>query len=184
MCAACAGVLPACYAPVRYRVLTLFFDGVPQPGSRPAVGYATPSTEMPRQGIQPSDVPLSTSGEVHAHPPYRDNKCGSCHNTTTGQLYRTPKEGLCQGCHTDIPGQVRYVHGPVAVRECLFCHHFHTSPYPKVLLRDATSTCFRCHRRADLAPGPHRDTIDHQSCVACHNPHGGSYKYFLRRAEP
>lgn len=179
----CAVILPACYTPVRYRVLTFFFDGVPEPGTAVTVGYAPPTKARKEEPGTPPKL-QAAARDVFAHPPYRDGRCGSCHNIRTGQLYRTPQEGLCQGCHTDIPGQAKYVHGPVALSYCLFCHHHHTSAYPKVLHGDVTATCFRCHQREDLTEGPHHETIGTQQCTVCHNPHGGADRFFLKRDEP
>jgi predicted CXXCH cytochrome family protein len=180
---ACVVVLPACYTPVRHRVLTFFFDGVPEPGTRPTVGYAPPTTTEEGELGAPRERP-GVVGEIYAHPPYRNDRCGTCHDFRTGELTRTPQEGLCKACHMDIPGRATYAHGPVAVDACLFCHHHHTAAHPKVLRYNATATCFRCHKRADLTKGPHHETIDQEACVTCHNPHGGADRFFLKRDEP
>jgi predicted CXXCH cytochrome family protein len=35
-----------------------------------------------------------------------------------------------------------------------------------------------------MSEGDHHVALDRHSCVDCHNPHGGSDQFFLKRAEP
>jgi predicted CXXCH cytochrome family protein len=119
----------------------------------------------------------------HNHPPYREGRCRTCHNPDDGQLFRTLQEGLCQTCHPDIPGETGYVHGPVAVNDCLFCHHYHRSQNPKLLLGDAKATCFRCHKRDSLTAGQYHARIEEQGCLTCHDPHQGNNPFFLKQPE-
>jgi predicted CXXCH cytochrome family protein len=196
----------ACSEATRHRVLEFLFDGVPQPGAETTVGYAPSGRRMAPAGMDPSAVTEAPARQVFPHPPYRDGRCGRCHRPLDGQLFRRPEEGLCQGCHTEVPGEVRYVHGPVAVSACAFCHHHHGSSRPKLLLDDVTALCLSCHQRQDLTEGPHHETIsetakrrnvetihdpqsaipnpqspiDARPCTDCHQPHGGADRFFLR----
>jgi len=173
-------IVPACSSTARYRLLTFFLDGVPEPGASPQ--ETAPQTEGDEKPADASAAErLASRREVYSHPPYRKHECGRCHNPATGTTFSTQEEGLCQSCHG--PGQMPFLHGPVAVKDCLFCHHYHTSTYPKLLLVDVVSTCFRCHKRPDLTEGPHHAQIDSQTCVECHDPHGGDDKFFLRSGE-
>jgi len=175
----------ACSQTTRYRVLNFLFDGVPDPAK---VAQADAARDPSRTGQDEE----SASGESepkarvvsYPHPPYRDNRCGACHNMTTGGMNRTAQEGLCESCHGDVPGKVRYVHGPVAVSDCLFCHHPHTSVIPKLLLRKPTDLCLQCHDRDDLTKGTHHEETDESSCTDCHGAHGGDNPFFLKRVEP
>lgn len=174
----------ACSETTRYRVLTFFFDGVPTPGSgAPAepegARAATPQPRLSQGAKAALRAPL-----FHVHPPYRAQRCGECHNRASGRLVRPVEAGLCQTCHQDKPGQAAYVHGPVAVNACLFCHHHHGSRHPKMLLEPLEDICFRCHDGADLTEGPHHAMLDGMACVECHNPHGGDDRFFLKRSEP
>ncbi len=178
-------ILQACSAPTRYRVLSFFFDGVPTPGTGTAADEASEGTEvaaLPSDGSGPlAAAPVRTPS--YAHPPFRDNRCDECHNITTRQPSKTVSEGLCQTCHNDLPGRARFVHGPVAVNACLFCHHHHSAPHPKVLLDEPPALCLRCHDENDLAGGEYHATIGEQVCVECHDPHTGDNRFFLKEAQ-
>lgn len=176
----CAAMLlgAACDENRHYRTLTFFFDGVPKPGEKPPVGYAPDgSAGFPDAEQSDRAVPRIVR---YAHPPYREGKCAACHDNTSGQLVATPQEGLCAPCHRDVPGAVRYVHGPVAVKDCLTCHHFHGSTYPSILLDEPRGLCLRCHAEADLGTGPHHEAASQSDCTDCHHPHGGADQFFLR----
>ncbi len=182
LCLSGLAILSACSETTKFRVLSFFFDGVPGPG-------AARAAEQAIAGVAPTDVPAATPGQVvtrpafRAHPPYHEGRCGGCHDPTTGQLFRTSEEGLCASCHGDLVRDFRYLHGPVAVSACLFCHHHHGGVFPKVLRSDPAGICFRCHQRKDLTEGEHHATIEQQACVECHDAHGGNDRFFLRRAE-
>jgi predicted CXXCH cytochrome family protein len=170
---ACAGL--ACSQTTRHRWLTFFLDGVPQPGQEEAARAPEPETASSSTAPErpaPS-IPLS------AHPPFRQNQCGQCHNNRTGQLHRKLEDGFCQMCHRDFLDDATYVHGPAAVGECLFCHHYHNSTFPKLLLGEETDLCLRCHDREDLTKGRYHAAEAKRSCGACHDPHGGDNPSFL-----
>ena len=181
---AAALAVPACSSTTKYRVLSFFFDEVPPPGGMTGPEGSSPDTETGSSQETAPGRRIAVRAMVYSHEPYRDGRCGSCHDARTGRIYRTPQEGLCGTCHGDVPGDARYVHGPVAVGDCFFCHHPHTSAHPKLLLADATGTCYRCHDRADLIPGAHHAGLEQQTCVECHDPHGGGNPFFLKRSEP
>jgi len=71
----------------------------------------------------------------------------------------------------------------VAVADCLFCHHPHSSIYPSLLLFEPGELCFHCHGRSDLSTGVHHHTLGEQACVECHDPHAGEDPFFLKRPE-
>lgn len=174
----------ACSEGSRYRVLTFFFDGVPEPGQVPTPGYAVSGTAGGGGGEQAGEDQAPIVVLRVSHPPYRDNRCGACHDSRSGRIPIGPAEGLCLGCHPSVPGAVKFVHGPVATRDCLFCHHPHASAHAALLLTDSTSTCLRCHDQDDLGEGPHHADLTEQTCVECHGAHGGDDRFFLKRVEP
>jgi predicted CXXCH cytochrome family protein len=172
----------ACSDQTRYRVLCFFFDGVPEPGAKPSRGYpplygapgqATATSPGDRQAPRPPSC---------THTPYRENRCAFCHDAGSGLLTRTVQKGLCRECHPAVPGDAPYVHGPVAVSDCLACHEPHTAFYPKLLLKEDPRLCLDCHRRQDLTQGPHHAAIGEGPCVECHDPHAGNDPFFLKRS--
>ncbi|HUU83474.1 MAG TPA: cytochrome c3 family protein, partial [Phycisphaerae bacterium] len=174
----------ACSETARHRVLSFFLDGVPEPGAVETPGYPAPDAGAPYDTAGPTDGRRVAPRPIFAHAPYRENKCGACHNPETGQLFQSPQEGLCRGCHPEVPGAVRFVHGPVAVQDCFFCHHYHGSPLPHLLLVEAEETCYRCHDRARVTAGAHHAAVEGRTCLECHHAHGGENRFFLKRDEP
>ena len=173
----------ACSGPARHRVLTFFFDGVPKPGGdTPGQDTGEPATDTPES---PGDErkPAANKAVFYNHQPYWENRCRDCHDPNGGQVYQTAEQGLCATCHPDLPGNARYVHGPVAVKSCLFCHHYHRSLHAKLLLDEPDALCFRCHKREGLTEGEHHADIDERPCIECHDPHSGDDRFFLKRGE-
>ncbi|MEK6674893.1 MAG: cytochrome c3 family protein [Planctomycetota bacterium] len=183
ICAASV-LVPACSQSNKYRVMSFLLDGVPAPGTVSARGY-TVAARGADSGLAPT-ANLPTSAEpknFFTHAPYRENRCAGCHDAQSGQLVEPVNKGLCIQCHRSTPGAVRLVHGPVALNECLLCHHYHAAPYPKLLLMDAVTTCFQCHDKGDLSEGEHHAGVERQSCVECHDPHGSDERFFLKRVD-
>lgn len=166
--------LPACSDSTRYEMLSFFFDGVPKPG--------TEQVDSVADGDVPGAVPGSRRRpvvQIFSHTPYRENRCGGCHDQTSGSLVRPIDDGLCLGCHNDLIRPLEYVHGPVAVEGCYVCHHYHASEFKGLLRAPADELCFECHAASDLGEGPHHDALEETSCAECHDPHGGSDPFFL-----
>jgi predicted CXXCH cytochrome family protein len=175
---------PACSQATKYRFLSFFFDGVPSPEEEAArIAAAERELTAPEETELPERRKQAAT-QHFAHAPYRENRCGACHNIQTGGLFRSDREGLCSSCHADLTADARYVHGPVAVRDCLFCHHYHTSVLPHLLLHEEPAICFKCHDPADLTEGSHHADVAETSCTLCHDPHGGDNTFFLRQVEP
>lgn len=173
-------VAAACAPATRYRVLSFFLDGVPDPNAPKIDATANLPTTGPTSAAAAS-AGAAPRATLFPHKPYRDGQCAGCHDLETGQLVRPVEQGLCLNCHRNVPGDVRYVHGPVAVNACTMCHHYHASPFEKLLLKEPLPTCFRCHDREDLTPGEHHAEIEQVGCVICHDPHGGPERFFLKR---
>ena len=181
----------ACAETTRYRVLSFFFEGVPRPGEattsddvdQEAPGPTPGAEAAPDVGSASSAPRYALTEAIRMHPPYWEGRCGVCHSPEGGLTKRTPQEGLCSSCH-DIPGSARYAHGPVAVRDCLFCHHHHGGEHPKMLRSDATGVCLRCHQTNDLTSGEHHAPIDELVCTGCHHAHGGDDRFFVKPDRP
>jgi predicted CXXCH cytochrome family protein len=110
--------------------------------------------------------------------------CRQCHvsgSSLRSQRFTKPVPRLCYDCHEDHTTANPYVHGPVAVGACLFCHRPHVSTFEHLLRVSQPRLCMRCHetQTAPLSP-VHQDTSD-QLCTQCHDPHGGTHPLFLTK---
>ncbi len=174
----------SCSQSSKHRILTFFFEGVPDQGA--AAETVEESASLPEDDGSPRafERPELVKPKFYWHPPYRNNRCNECHDVYQGKLIKKPEEGLCISCHTDPPGDREFVHGPVAANACLMCHHQHMSPNPRMLLAEVKSICFRCHQLDDLLVGKkHHAVLGAEAppvCIECHDPHGGNNRFFLK----
>jgi predicted CXXCH cytochrome family protein len=168
----------ACSPEARYRVASFLFDGVPAPGQPEVEGYAPLGLGSPTEPDQPR--PRAARRPVVAHAPFRDDQCTACHNLDTGQLTKEIRAGLCLDCHASVTADAPYLHGPVAVNDCVACHAYHASPYEGLLREDPGELCYGCHPQEDLSAEPHDATVAGQACVVCHDPHGGADRFFMK----
>ena len=183
--AASIAFLGACTPERRHAALTFLFDGVPPLGGKQDQP-ARVSLQYMRDGATAGPSPARPN--MIRHRPYERNECARCHpkdlSFSLGDEF--DRKGMCFNCHEHEPFKERvlgyaFLHGPVAIRNCLACHDPHESLHPQLLLEAEPRLCFGCHDRAAvLATAAHRDSTD-EKCAACHDPHGGNDRYFLTR---
>lgn len=151
--------------PENYERLRFFFDGVPDPSASAHAGEA-PGAAIP--GVK-----------LVQHAPYAQEYCGDCH---TKSLRMTRNDsGMCMKCHENADSGHAVMHGPVAARACLWCHHPHESPFPKLLRTSDRALCTQCHTPEILNTSrtpEHGDAA--RGCLECHAGHGGSERFMLR----
>ncbi len=119
------------------------------------------------------------------HSPVKEGKCTKCHDPHQSpnkfQL-RAAGGDLCFLCHDKPIIEGKFVHGPAAVGSCTACHSPHQSANAKLLFASGNEVCFSCH--ADKAEEFKSKKFVHapvqKSCVNCHNPHSGNYRYNLK----
>lgn len=153
----------------RYKVLTIFFTGVPKPeAENPLV--------TDKSGERRT---LATTNEYRAHGPYAAKFCATCHEPGSNALLM-PIGELCLYCHTDVTARNRkMLHGPVAAGACIVCHNPHGSVYPFFLNDESKKFCYFCHDQNDILRRPvHRDTD--KQCTECHNAHSSDNRYLLK----
>ncbi len=173
-------VASACAPDTRDRMLRFFIDGVPEPGVQQQVGYTPVRIAAPMPSALSAAAP---NAPLFSHTPYRQDRCDGCHSFETGGLVRSLDDGLCLNCHAPLITKVKYAHGPAAVGDCTFCHHYHASRIENQLLFNLKALCAQCHETDDLTTGPHHAAIATQTCTNCHDPHGSGDRYFLKRTE-
>ena len=160
-----------------HETLTFFFDGVP-----PLRPEMIQEGSVDSNSIGPGQVEQRPAWYVHE--PTKD--CSICHGKRKKQRFSSqtyliaPVPKLCNDCHTDYTVSASFVHGPVAVGQCLFCHNPHKSKIEHLLVSPEPGLCYQCH---DI------DTIEliaaHlpkqlSTCTDCHNAHASSTRALLK----
>ena len=169
-----AGLLAwaGCSAERNYQLLTFFFDGVPNPNALPIT-----ATSGGRA------VSMRASPTYSGHPPFLAEECSACHKSKFSQQAITAE--VCAECHDGVRDQFPFMHGPVIVGACLWCHVPHESAYSHLLKQEPRVVCGQCHELAQLStegvPG-HAD--EERSCLDCHSGHGSVRRYMLVAAPP
>ena len=160
----------------RYEIMTFFFDGIES--SKPE-GFENGLFD-PNAGLaQEAQAPV-----WYIHEPVED--CTNCHDTqrqskSPGQAYLiAPVPKLCYNCHDDRTVSARFVHGPVAVGECLECHDHHKSRVKHLLKKAEPNVCYLCHDADAIAAIPTHSTGQPSACTDCHNPHVSSERPLLK----
>ncbi len=154
--------------PARYKVLSFFFDGVPNPEEVKAAELR----EKEKKNTAAAKAYLGS-----AHPPYATKKCNSCHNPSTNVLL-APVQELCYRCHK-FESENKWVHGPVASGGCTVCHDPHSSRYPHLLVSESENFCFYCHDE-NVIRGIEAHKGIEAKCTDCHDPHMSVGRYLLK----
>lgn len=161
-------IASGCGSPrARYKVLSFFFDGVPNPDAPANAGRASIRTAGGR--------------EVYVHKPYAEEKCDACHQNTADIFARAQvSPQACLKCHDTILKAYPYMHGPVASAYCLKCHEGHQSDYKHLLKVGGSKLCTQCHSMPDLSRKVPEHGDAQISCMTCHSGHGGQTHKLLK----
>lgn len=119
--------------------------------------------------------------------------CRDCHAPVQPNLHQfkpaSKTQDGCVRCHktydTRHPARKSwaFVHGPVAVGDCLVCHKPHGSQHRYLLSQPEGQSCSTCHRDISHPKPPHpglHEPVSKGKCLTCHVSHGSSTKYLLR----
>ena len=164
-----------CSAERDYRVLSAFFDGVPNPRAKVATQpSSTPG--VTRVGRSGKDTRVIAS----SHKPFAEEKCTACHAEPTQIFASALNSDLCMKCHERVMDGHPAMHGPVIGKACLWCHEAHESTFPALLKTTDASLCIQCHERGGLTTRVEAHRAETGSCLDCHYGHGGDRAPFLR----
>lgn len=112
-------------------------------------------------------------------------KCHKVDDTTTVQPtpIPIPVPNKCIACHESVIKN-KYAHYPANAGLCTTCHdvsekHIRGESDP-VKTKTSANDCYRCHTRKDTETVVHGALKDADSCIQCHNPHGGSQRFFIQ----
>lgn len=162
--------LIGCSKVSRHKILTFFFDGVPP---------------LPLEYLDPNSPDYQSQvkklEEVSTSSRHKSGKgCWDyCHFRGVGKLDK-PVPVLCYSCHDDYTEQGIYVHAPIRVGDCLFCHESHESLNPFLLKNSIPDLCFKCHDRKAVVLIEKHDDPKYGSCSSCHASHVTSNRYLLK----
>jgi predicted CXXCH cytochrome family protein len=159
----------------KYKVLSFFFDGVPDPNAPPVAAADSGAT-----------AGLARANVLSSHVPFRDQQCNACHKGSEGTQVRFAAitSAVCLECHQDLGRKHAVAHEPVAQAECLWCHHPHESALPVLLKEPAPALCTQCHDELLLGDKPPEHKRPNVNCMHCHLGHGGATRAMLRPDAP
>ena len=173
--------IESCDKVERHKVLDYFFDGVPPLDQVPFEAEPfNPNAEQFNQMGQPPawyiQEPVKNCTNCHHWPKRRS------FSTETYLIAPVPK--LCYKCHPDFTASASFVHGPVAVGQCLFCHNDppHRSKNKHLLKEPEPKLCYLCHDVSMIELIPAHLPGQTSACTDCHNPHSGPNKALLKGA--
>lgn len=172
-----AALVTSCDPAARYEAMTFFFDGVDQPELDRPVDVLVDTNSLAL--AQESQGPI-----WYVHEPRKD--CTNCHDTarqsrSSGQAYLVaPVPQLCYDCHDDRTVSARYVHGPVAVGQCLQCHDHHKSRVEHLLKGPVPELCYLCHDADAIQAIPAHFVTELSACTDCHDPHVSGERPLLK----
>jgi predicted CXXCH cytochrome family protein len=161
----------------RHKTLTFFFDGVPPLGPQSLQEEFPDANSL--EAAQTGQAPV-----WYVHEPRKD--CSNCHTkrkqrSFSSQTYLiAPVPKLCYNCHDDYTASAAFVHGPVAVGQCLFCHNPHKSKIKYLLTASEPGLCYQCHDKNTIELIAAHLPKQLSSCTDCHNPHASSAKALLK----
>ncbi len=174
--------LISCSDPVqRHKTLTFFFDGVPPLTTETTGG----KIERPRPDSGPDKAEEGEKGEEkqkkevwYVHQPVTQD-CNVCHKRMEKGQWALPEfnkkpPALCYDCHDEPAKAKGFVHGPVAVGECLFCHTPHRSPNKYLLKEKDPELCYKCHQKPWITALSGHSGEDLSGCLSCHEGHAGA----------
>ncbi len=165
-----------------HKVLTVFFDGVPESADtlkKSAVKPVVPGDSLLAQANEGAGA----NARKTVHPPFRNKKCALCHNPDAFGKFQLPQPALCYVCHDDYSQNFKFVHGPAAGGYCTACHNPHQSELKKLLRKEGQALCLDCHTRELIFREPAHEKTGDTDCITCHNPHGGNKRFFLAENE-
>lgn len=169
-------LISVCCGPAkRYKILKVFFDGVPEPGT------SKKKEEISKPKASQLDIKKKVILTNSQHPDYSKNNCNKCHDRTASNFLKTETNRICFTCHREDKFNKKFVHGPVAVRECLVCHLPHDSPYKKLLKKKCNALCLDCHKIENTPEAKKHFTSKKGECVECHDPHSTDSKFFIKK---
>ncbi len=169
--------LVACSEETKYKVLSFFFDGVPNPFKKVKLEkvITVDSSKIKRRQL----IVKQSELKMFFHEPFRQRLCGDCHNLKKGNELLSQPPALCFKCHDNFLSEVQFKHGPASAGYCTECHHPHMDKNKFMLKRKGQKLCLYCHQMNDIIKNEVHLEIEDTDCWECHDPHGSNEEFFL-----
>lgn len=91
-----------------------------------------------------------------------------------------PKETcVTDKCHSNM-GKDKFVHGPAATGDCVFCHK-PVAKHKFAPIQNVAKLCYDCHDKVDTHKEVHTP-VKEGKCTGCHDAHQSPNKFQLRAA--
>lgn len=111
------------------------------------------------------------------HTAEKEALCAPCHNMQPTEVQlkggATAESNPCASCHARM-FNLKFVHGPEGVFQCIDCHDSKSAPQRWQITRTELILCGECHidkidefKKNAFVHGP----VATGSCTICHNPH-------------
>jgi len=164
----------ACTSKKSHKVLSFFFDGVPEPDT---IEYTVSVDSILNGDTALVEASNKKKNSIFYHSPYQKKDCRSCHNERSMGKTTKPQPDLCYQCHNDFSEQYKSIHGPVGGGFCTSCHNPHKAKTDKLLLRTEQQLCIFCHDSLLVFNNRYHKEREISNCSECHNPHGGDNRF-------
>lgn len=151
-----------CSVEKNYKMLSFFFDGVPDPNAPDRYG----------------GLAMAQSPTYSEHQPFTQEACLECHEDPSDMTLAKNDSSMCSKCHVDVAYEYSYMHGAVLGEACLMCHNPHYSALANLLRDDGPGMCTQCHQVKDDGLNLSHSDLE-RNCIDCHAGHGGDSPFFL-----
>jgi predicted CXXCH cytochrome family protein len=177
-------LIAGCSSPSDRKILSFFFDGVPD-GATPQKRVVPASfTNVPADPVENVRAVLPKEPELCSHPPFIQHRCNDCHEGRNGMALLAPTLTLCFNCHTNFLNGNESKHQPVEAGDCQLCHAPHQSPNKRLLLKTGKDLCYDCHDDLTQKSKSAHQPVENGECLSCHAPHASSHKKLVTKAAP
>jgi predicted CXXCH cytochrome family protein len=124
--------------------------------------------------------PIGAGVCTPCHRPHKDYTPEK-HNAASFTMAAKGKD-LCFICHENLKQKMsgKFIHGPVAMGDCIACHDPHQSDANFSMKKPTTSAlCFGCHENKMTIKAFLHGPVAAGDCNVCHNPHASDFKFQL-----
>jgi len=122
----------------------------------------------------------------YVHFPFKQGKCGACHNVHASSLKDLVKDdinSLCLSCHEGIKNLINkgIMHGALKKGVCTDCHYAHAGVNKHLLVKEEKKLCWDCHEalKEQLNKSFAHLPFKEGECSSCHSAHSSSEGYLL-----